>query len=84
MTIAVHHSSVKRDWQTPDDVLDVVRLVGHIALEPHGVTRDQYAYEERAAIIQYGSEGVTRERAEWLAKRQMEQAARRGEQGRLW
>lgn len=34
MTLAVHHSSVKRDWQTPDDVLDVVRRVGHIALDP--------------------------------------------------
>lgn len=48
------------------------------------MTRDQYALEERAAIIQYGSEGVTRERAEWLARRQMEAAEKRGEQGRLW
>ena len=48
------------------------------------MTREQYAFEERAAIIQYGSEGVTRERAEWLAKRQAEAVQKRGEQGRLW
>lgn len=28
------HASVKQDWQTPDNVLDVVRQVGHIALDP--------------------------------------------------
>lgn len=28
------HSSVKQDWQTPDDVLDVVRQVGPIGLDP--------------------------------------------------
>lgn len=48
------------------------------------MTREQYAFEERAAIIQYGSEGVTRERAEWLAKRQAEAAQKRGQQEELW
>ena len=28
------HSSVRQDWQTPDDVLDVIRRVGPIALDP--------------------------------------------------
>ena len=35
---SVLHSSVKQDWQTPDDVLDVVRQVGPIALDPCTVT----------------------------------------------
>ncbi len=31
---AVLHSSVKHDWQTPDAVLDLVRAVGPIVLDP--------------------------------------------------
>ncbi len=34
MSIAVLHSSVKQDWQTPDEVLAIVRKVGAIALDP--------------------------------------------------
>lgn len=32
--LSVHHSSVKQDWQTPDEVLDVVRQCGPIGLDP--------------------------------------------------
>lgn len=47
------------------------------------MTREQYAFEERAAIIQEGCR-VTRERAERMAREQMEQAAKRGKQEVMW
>lgn len=32
--LAVHHSNGSNDWQTPDEVLDIVRQVGPIGLDP--------------------------------------------------
>jgi len=40
------------------------------------MTLAEYAYEERAAILEYDA-GMTRQRAEMLARRQIEEAARR-------
>ena len=45
------HSSVKQDWQTPDDVLDVVRQVGPIGLDPCTVAFVR-AFEPHGVITQ--------------------------------
>lgn len=50
------HSSAKQDWQTPDEVLDVVRQVGPIALDPCTVASNPTGAEIKLGPDVYGWE----------------------------
>lgn len=58
----VLHDSVKQDWQTPDDVLDVVRQVGPIDLDPCTVDDNPTG---ASAYMTPASNGLT---APWLSE----------------